>query len=119
MLKDNFFRTFDYWHRTSNMNNAQGIPNADGSTTYVISIQDPGVHNWLDPAGFHELLVVHRWQGLPTAGLKTEPWVKSQWVKLGELDGALPPGMKRVTPAERERQLAERLAQFQLRYVDH
>ena len=120
VLKDNFFRTFDYWKHTSNMNNAQGIPNADGSTTYVISIQDPGVHNWLDPVGFHELLVVHRWQGLPrTPGPEGEPWVKYQWVKLGELERALPPGMRRVTPDERKQQLAERLETFKLRYVDH
>ncbi|HKT74090.1 MAG TPA: hypothetical protein VJQ47_14460 [Steroidobacteraceae bacterium] len=120
VLKDNFFRTFDYWNHTSNMNNAQGVPNPDGSTTYVISIQDPGVHNWLDPVGFHELLVVHRWQGLPsTPGPEGEPWVKSRWVSLDELDQALPPGTKRVTPRERERQLAERLETFRLRYVDH
>lgn len=117
VLKDNFFRTFDYWKHTSNMNNAQGIPNEDGSTTYVISVQDPGVHNWLDPVGFHELLVVHRWQGLPSP-LTEEPWVKSHWVKLSQLDAALPAGMKRMTTAERRQQLAERLETFKLRYID-
>lgn len=120
VLKDNFFRTFDYWNRTSNMNNAQGAANADGSTTYVIAIRDPGVHNWLDPAGFHELLMVHRWQGLPRCrGPEGEPWVKYAWVELHDLESALPPGMKRLTPIQRRQQLAERLETFRLRYVDH
>ena len=101
------------------MNNAQGAPNADGSTTYVVSLQDPGVHNWIDPAGFHELLVVHRWQGLKRdAGPEGAPWAKSQLVKLKDIDAALA-GMRRVTPEQRQQQLALRLQTFKLRYVDH
>jgi hypothetical protein len=119
VLHDFWFRSFRYWQHTSSMNNAQGIPNGDGSTTYVISPQDPGVHNWLDTVGFHELLVVHRWQGLrPKSGAEGSPWVRGELVKLKALDRSLPVGMKRVTPAERQQQLAERLRTFKLRYVD-
>ncbi len=120
VLHDFWFRTIDYWKHTSSMNNSQGIPNADGTTTYVVSVQDPGVHNWLDPAGFHELLVVHRWQGLPRDPAPgTGPTTSSRLVKLADLDAALPPGMKRVTPEERRAQLAERLATFKLRFADN
>jgi len=120
VLQDFWFRTIDYWKHTSSMNNAQGVLNSDGSTTYVMSIRDPGVHNWIDTVGFHELLVVHRWQGLsrnPTP--ETKPWAKGELVKLADLDKALPKGMKRVTADERHQQLAERLETFNLRYVDH
>lgn len=62
------------------MNNAQGVSNADGSTTYVMFIQDPGVHNWIDMVGFHEHLVVHRWQGLPlTPGPEGVPGPRAGW----------------------------------------
>ena len=119
VLYDFWFRPFDYWNRTSSMTNAQGLPNADGSTTYVISIQDPGVHNWLDPMGYHEPLLIHRWQGLPQEpGSEGEPSAKGTLVKLKELDRHLPGGMKSVTSAERLQQLAERLETFNLRYVD-
>jgi hypothetical protein len=119
VLHDTWFRTFEYWHHTSNMNNSQGTPNADGSTTYVISVQDPGLHNWLDTVGFHELLLVHRWQGLPLMpGPSGAPWATGEHVKLKNLARALPTGMRRVTPAERKTQLAERLASFKTRYVD-
>jgi hypothetical protein len=116
VLHDPWFRTFDYWNRTASMNNAQGVANDDGSTTYVISVQDPGVHNWLDPAGFHELLVVHRWQGLAADG--PGPSTEGKLVKFCALDHALPAGMKRVTAAERRTQLEERLASFKLRFAD-
>lgn len=120
VLQDFWFRTYPYWKHTSNMNNSQGVPNADGSTSYVISKQDPGLHNWIDTVGFREHMVVHRWQGLPlTPGTEGVPWAKGQVVRFSELEKALPSGMKRVTPEQRKQQLAERLETFKLRYVDH
>lgn len=121
VLQDFWFRSLDYWNRTSSMNNAQGVPNADGSTTYIVSIGDPGVHNWIDPGGFHEVLLVHRWQGLKRdATSERLPKAKSRMVKLKDLDAALPADMRRVTPEQRKQQLAERLETFKLRYyVDH
>jgi hypothetical protein len=118
VLQDFWFRTIDYWKHTSSMNKSQGIPNADGSTTYVISIQDPGVHNWLDTVGLHELLVVHRWQGLSSdPGPEGLPSARGELVKLKDLDTMLPRDMKRVSPTERQQQLAERLQTFNLRYA--
>jgi hypothetical protein len=114
VLQDAWFRTLDFWNRTSNMCSAQAAPNADGSTTYVIAVRDPGVYNWLDTGGLHQLLVLHRWQGAAGA-----PWVKGGLVKLADLDSAIPANMKRVTPEERRQQLAERLATFKLRYIDN
>ena len=115
-LFDYWFRTFDYWNRTSNLNNYQTADNSDGSATFVISIQDPGVHNWLDPAGYHEPVFWVRWQGRHWSPEET-PWFKSQLVKLADLDSALPVGMKRVTPEERKQQLAQRYEDWKLRFV--
>lgn len=115
VLHDFWFRTIDYAHHTSSMNNSQGIPNADGSTTYIVSLKDPGYHNWLDPVGLHELLIVNRWQGLAA---DAAPTATGRVVKLRDLASALPPGMKTVTPAERKAQLAEREATYNLRFAD-
>jgi hypothetical protein len=117
VLHDYWFRTRRYWERTSSMNNAQGIPNPDGTTTYVVAHDDPGVHNWLDPVGLHELLVVHRWQGLPDSPDAAGPAsAEGRLVKRGDLEDALPPGMARVTPEQRSEQLARREAQFLARF---
>lgn len=115
VLHDSWMRTFDYWKRVSTMNNAQAAVSADGSTTYVVSAQDPGVHNWLDTSGFRELLLVHRWQ-VPRQ--PETPWIKGELVKSKELDRALPRDIKTVNAAERKQQLAQRLEAFNLRFVD-
>lgn len=110
-LFDFWFRTFDYWNRTSNLNNAQTHDNPDGSATFVVSVQDPGVHNWLDPAGYHEPVFWVRWQGRDWAAGEV-PNAVGQVVKLKELDSVLPAYVRRVTPEERKRQLADRLADY-------
>jgi len=117
---DFWLRSVDYWNITSSMNNSQGAPDADGcSTTYVVSRQDPGVHNWIDPGGLQEINLIHRWQGLPRAPAVGEaPAASGRLTKIRDLDSVLPKGMRRVTPAERAAQLAQRRATFQLRFFD-
>jgi hypothetical protein len=117
VLHDHWFRTRPYWARTSSFNNAQGVPNPDGTTTYVVAHTDPGVHNWLDPVGLHELLVVHRWQGLPDPPGPDGPATASgRLVALADLESALPDGTARVTPDERRAQLDRRAAEFLARF---
>jgi hypothetical protein len=118
VLQDYWYRTIDYPHRTSSMNNTQGLPNPDGSFTYVVSIKDAGVYNWLDTGGLHLVMAMHRWQGLPhdAAG---EPAIDVKLVKLKDLARTLPKGTKWVTPAERKQQLSERLASYSVRLIDH
>lgn len=119
VLHDYWYRSIDYPHHTSSMNNSQGVANADGTYTYVVSIRDPGVHNWLDTAGLHEVIANHRWQGLPRGkSASGEPAISAQLVKLQDLPSILPKGTKRVTPAERQQQLAERLASYKFRLID-
>ena len=112
--------SLDVANHTSSFNNSQSRPNADGSTTYVVSLRDPGVHNWLDPEGFRQVSLLHRWQALPReTGPAGVPWIKGELVELADLDRKLPAGAARVTPRERRHQLEERQRTFKLRYVDH
>ena len=108
----------NFWDHTSSMNSRQSVPNADGTTTYVVSLKDPGVHNWVDTVGLHEPRLQMRWHALPDkppAG--GGPSVKGELVKLADLKKVLPAEMKWVTAAERKQQLAERLETFSLRNV--
>ena len=71
VLHDVWYRSIEYWTRQSSLNNAQMAPNEDGRYTLVVAHRDPGVANWLDTGGLHELYALHRWQGLPvTSGPK-------------------------------------------------
>lgn len=110
-LADPWGASMDYGAHTSSLNQHQAHRSADGTITYVVSLSDPGVHNWLDPAGLEQGTMLHRWQGLPEGGFESERSVRSaRVVKLDQLAGVLPTNMRWVTPAERSQQRSERAA---------
>src|SRR5262245_54611491 len=103
-LYDWWGMSMDFWSRSSSMNDTQSVANPDGSQSYVVSIQDPGVHNWVDTLGLHEVQLLHRWQLLPQTpdGPGGDPWAKAELVKVADLKEVLPEGTTWVTPEERE-----------------
>lgn len=115
VLHDYWFRTIDYWERQSCLNNGQSRPNPDGSFTYVVAHEDPGVANWLDPCGFGHLLVVNRWQGMRGGA---QPSASGRLVPLADVESAVPTDVPRVMPGERVRDLQERQETFLLRFDD-
>ena len=117
-----WLEALDYWDRVSSLNNGQSMANADGTYTYVVSIQDPGVHNWIDTLGLHETLIIVRLQLLqrnPDGSAGGHVHAKGQVVKLNDLGSVLPDGMRRVTSGERQQQIAQRMETFKLRFVDN
>jgi hypothetical protein len=106
--------TLDVVGRTSSLNKAQSVPNADGTYTYVVSTQDPGVHNWVDPCGMSDGILTVRMAEFPST-TNRQLWVNSETVALADLDAALPDGMARVSSEERATQLAERGAGYHRR----
>ena len=110
-LADPWGASMDYGAHTSSLNQHQAHRSADGTITYVVSLSDPGVHNWLDPAGLEQGTMLHRWQGLPDGGFETERSVRSaRLVALDQLASVLPADTRWVTPAERRQQLSLRAA---------
>ena len=97
-LYDWWLMSGDYWSHTSSLNNDQAVANPDGTHTLVYSIQDPGVHNWIDTEGLHHTMFLQRWQLLPErAGEGGELSHRSEVVKLSDLEKTLPEGTKWVT----------------------
>jgi hypothetical protein len=120
VLHDYWFNTIgDYSTRTSSLTAAQSAPNQDGTCTYVVSLRDPGIYNWLDPVGLHEVLIAHRWQGLPAHKNTNSavPAVQYELVKLDELHERWP-HLKRVSPMQRQEQRQQRLTSYALRFAD-
>lgn len=115
VLHDYWFRTIDYWEQQSCLNNGQSRANPDGSFTYVVSQQDPGVANWLNPGGFQHLLVVNRWQGLRGT---EQPFAEGRLVPFAELEAVLPADVPRAEPDVRARELQDRRETFFLRFDD-
>ena len=61
-LADTWGVALEYVERTGSLNAAQVKRNPDGSITYVIAAEDPGVHNWLDTGGLRQGIFAIRWQ---------------------------------------------------------
>lgn len=108
--------TSDYIQHTQTLNNKQAIANPDGTYTFVISVSDPGVYNWVDTVGVHEGLLNPRWQSLPITPSATPPSGTLKLVKLSDLASVLPTSTRYVTPSERKVQLSARIASYESRY---
>jgi hypothetical protein len=101
-----------YIERTGSLNGSQARPGADGLYTYVISVADPGVHNWLDPGGLHAGTFCARWQKLPAGNSAADAVVEMKVAPLGDLRRILPADTAWVTPEQRAAQLKARTAEF-------
>lgn len=98
-----WWETMDYRYRLTSTNCHQAALEDDGELILVVSHDDPGLPNWLDPSGHSEGYITFRW-------MRAESWPVPtvQQVKREDLLGHLPAGVRTITPAGRREQLAGR-----------
>ncbi len=106
--------TLEIVDRTGSLNKAQSEPNADGTWTYVLCPEDPGVHNWLDTDGLREGILTLRMAEFPDGGPRPDLAAGGRVVDLADLDREVP-HLRRVSAEERADQLATRRASYQRR----
>jgi hypothetical protein len=109
-LNDPYFNAIEYVYRLSSTNGHFASLSSDGRFRAVIALADPGVPNWLDPAGFTEGTIYGRWydcDSTPTPVLRR--------VKLSQLRNYLPADTPWVTPAARADDLRRRVRACQRR----
>jgi hypothetical protein len=109
-LNDPLFNAVEYVYRLSSLNAATAQISSDGKLRAVIALEDPGVPNWLDPAGFKQGTIYGRWYDCDTNPM---PIIKR--VPLAQLRAHLPADTPVVTPAERAEQLRARVRAAQRR----
>ncbi|GLU37319.1 hypothetical protein [Pseudomonas sp. NBRC 100443] len=117
------FQVADPWtvapdplYRQSSLNSSQQATNPDGSVTFVVSVSDPGVHNWIDTCGLHHGWLLLRWQGF-AAEIDASSLIRGcQLVDLAALAAHLPPGCPTVTLEQRRAQIEPRALQYRLRF---
>ncbi len=109
-------RSLEYRDHQTSLNNATMAPDAGGRFTFVIARTDPGVQNWVETTGLNEFSGSFRWQGI--GKVEKVPAIETKLVKLSGLAAALPADVRKVTPAERARQLALRQKLFDRRFAD-
>lgn len=109
-LNDPYFNALEYVYRLSSTNGAMAKLSSDGKFRAVIALTDPGVPNWLDPAGYTEGGIYGRWYDCDS-----EPVPTIARIKLADLRSHLPSDTPVVTPAERAEELRLRVKACQRR----
>lgn len=97
-------------HRQSSLNGHQARVDSDGKVRAVLSVQDPGIHNWLDTGGNLRGMLIGRWY---RASSHPVPSLKK--VRLSELRHYLPPDTPRCSSVDRQQALRTRCIGAQLR----
>lgn len=101
--------TLDVLDRTGSLNRAQSRPNGDGTYTFVIAGQDPGVHNWIDTGGLPEGILTLRMAEFPEGGARPDLAATGRVVPLDRISEL---GLPMVTRSERATQLTGRRAGY-------
>ena len=97
--------------RNGCLNTAQSRANADGSYTFVLSMRDPGVHNWLDPSAMSEGILTLRWAEFPEDRPGESLGVRSRLVTLEDALRDIP-ATQRIAPQQRAEMSRERAASY-------
>ncbi len=109
-LNDPYFNALEYVYRLSSTNGAMAKLSSDGKFRAVISLTDPGVPNWLDPAGYKEGGIYGRWYDC-----SSEPVPSLTKVKLADLRQHLPADTPVITPEQRREEIRVRVRACQRR----
>ena len=104
--------------RSGSLNMHQALANDDGSYTFVVSLRDPGVNNWLDPTDMSEGILTLRWAEFEGGEPGATVGVRSRLTTLAELEQSLPAGCHTVSTQQRRQQLAERARSYAWRIAE-
>ncbi len=102
-LSDIWGTSGDFVRHVSTLTNKQSHANADGTLTYVVSVRDPGVQNWISTQGWHEGDITLRWQQV-----NGTPSIKVRHIKLADLATVLPLDTPSFDAAARHKQIEAR-----------
>jgi hypothetical protein len=98
-----WWETTNHTHHKSSINGHQAMLDSDGKFRAVLAHSDPGVPNWLDPAGWGVGIILGRFYRP-----KHQPVVSTRVIPVAEVRNHLPPETGTVTPAERAAEVERR-----------
>lgn len=110
-LNDTLWNTVDWVNHQSSLNGAQARLDSDGKFRAVIAVDDPGVPNWLDPAGSLEGSLMLRWTEASSG-----PAPQLTIVPSAEVRKHLPADTPVVSPEQRQELLLQRRRGAQWRH---
>ncbi len=109
-LNDMRWNAIDWVNHQSSLNGGQAVIDDDGKFRAVIALKDPGVANWLDPAGNDEGSIMLRW-----TEANSGPAPSLAAIPIHEIAKRISASTARVSSAERQEQLRTRRLSAQMR----
>jgi len=109
-LVDDFWRSIEWVHRQSSLNGFTARLDDDGKFRAVVSVQDPGVPNWLDTFGHNTGQIYGRWTN---SASEIAPLVRK--IKVADVRQYIPANTPVVTAQERDAAIRLRRKGAQLR----
>jgi Protein of unknown function (DUF1214) len=110
ILTNELYETTDWYNNQSSLNDSQAKVDADGVLRIVVSMQDPGVPNWLDTGGYGRGVIQGRW-----TGCDSQPIPSVRKVSVADVRKSLPAQTPTISYDERQRLIRERRAELQQR----
>jgi hypothetical protein len=110
-LANEFWECIEFATHQSSLNRSQAVIGGDGWFRALIAHDDPGIANWLDPAGLRRGTLSVRFLGAsetPDVSLRRGP--------IDALVASLPPGTQRISSEERRAALVRRRRAVHRRY---
>lgn len=101
--------------RNGCLNMTQAMANQDGTYTFVISLDDPGVANWLDPSDMREGILTLRWAEFPNDIPLDSLGVSAKMQVQNELGYLIDQGVASMNVETRKLQLQKRASSYQWR----
>jgi hypothetical protein len=108
-----WWETIDATHHKTSINGQQAVLDSDGKFRAVLSRQDPGVPNWLDPVCWDVGIILVRWYRAAR-----EQRIITRKILSSELRNHLPPDTPVVTSEQRRAEI-ERRRQAVLRWYGY
>jgi hypothetical protein len=105
-LLDPFYSAIDFIFHSAAYNGRQALLDSDGRARFVIATQDPGVPNWLDPAGWQRGGLFWRWH-------RASSFPQPQLTRLPAKD------LRSVLPADTPGCSSEQRADMRSRRISH
>lgn len=112
-LTDMWFQSLEHANQTSSLTTRQALLSPDGAYYFVVSSDDPGHANWLDPGAFTRGTLLLRFDGVQ-GEVPKEAHPTTQLVDADAIPRLIP-GFTRVSSADREAVRRARREHMQLR----
>ena len=100
--------------KNGSLNNHQSKINDSGTYSFILSQEDPGIHNWLDPSGLSEGILTLRWSGFPNGVVGKDLFVKSELISIEDAKKNISKAQI-ISSKEREEQLQKRSRSYSWR----